>query len=151
MHPSMQRIFDDVAKFGWHVVGLLAGKDGAPEFSFSIGLFQTYSHPELVVFGLPMNAAHGIIETCLERVSEGIVLEAGQVRDDILTHHSIAVLPVESSFYPEYLGSAIGFYDSLDFPVLQLVWPDKNNHFPWEPDFDQSYAAMQVILNTTAA
>lgn len=90
----MKRIFDDVAKFGWHVVGVLAGKNDAPEFSFSVGLFQTYGHPELVIFGLPMNAAHGIIATCLERVNEGIILEAGQVRNDILTRHSLAVLPV---------------------------------------------------------
>ena len=147
----MKRVFDDVAKFGWHVVAVLPGADGAPEYSFSVGFYETYKHAELVIFGLPMESAHGIIGTCLERLEEGAFFEAGQVRSDILKNHSIAVLPVHRTFYRDYLGTAIGFYDRLDFPALQLVWPDKSNHFPWEPAYDSSYAGLQVILSTTAA
>jgi hypothetical protein len=147
----MKRVFDDVAKFGWHVVGVLPGADGAPEYSFSVGFYETYEHPELVIFGLPMESAHKIIGSCLERINEGAGFEAGQVRDDILKNHAIAVLAVDGTFYRDYLGTAIGFYDSLEFPALQLVWPDKSNRFPWEPEYDSSYTGMQIILSTTAA
>lgn len=147
MHPGMKAIFEDVAQYGWHVVAVYAEGD-APEFAFSIGLFETYGHPELVIFGLEMHKAHGVIASCRERIQEGAALEAGQVRTDVLIGYSVAVLPVEQCFYSDYLGSAIGFYDGFDFPALQLVWPDKNNRFPWEPEFDESLAHLQVLLNT---
>ena len=151
MHSSMKRVFEDVQTFGWHVVGVLPGSDGAPEFSFSVGFFETYDHPELVIFGLPMQVAHAIIGDCLVRIRQGAPFEAGQVRDDILKKHSIAVLPVDREFYADYLGTAIGFYAGTDFPALQLVWPDKGNYFPWHPEFDSAYAGSQVILSVVAA
>jgi len=150
MHPSMKRIHDDVATFGWHVVAVMS--DGqSPEFAFTIGLFQTHAHPELVVFGLPRKVAHGIFSTCVQRIEEGLRLEAGQVRDDILNNYRATFLDVPTRFYPEYFGSGIGFYDGLDFPVLQLVWPDKDNHFPWDPACDPAFIGTQVILSTADA
>ncbi|WP_256348316.1 MULTISPECIES: DUF4262 domain-containing protein [Pseudomonas] len=34
-----------------------------------------------------------------------------------------------------------------DFPALQMVWPDKQGHFPWEPAYDQSYSRFQLLLD----
>src|SRR2546428_8917964 len=133
MHPSMQRITDDVAKHGWHVVAVNPDQTSPIPFSFTVGLFETFDHPELVVFGLPMNAAHGLFSACVERIKQGVLFTADQVRTDLLQKHSVAVFEIDQGFYEEYLGSAIGYYDSLDFPALQLVWPDKANRFPWDP------------------
>jgi hypothetical protein len=150
MHPSMKRIYDDVATFGWHVVAISPDAQ-SPEFAFTIGLFRTFAHPEMVVFGLPMKVAHGVLTTCVQRIKEGLRFEAGQVRDDILNNHRATFLDVATRFYPEYLGSAIGFYDGLDFPVLQLVWPDKNDQFPWDPACDPAFIGTQAILSATDA
>jgi hypothetical protein len=144
----MQRVFDDVATYGWHVIGVSASA-GDPEFSFTIGLFETNQHPELVVFGLPFKTAHGLLSVCVERLKQGSPFEAGQVRSDVLTRHRLAVLEVDRSFYSAYLGSAIGFYGDTDFPALQLVWPDRGDHFPWEPAHDPSYAGSQLVLTVS--
>jgi len=151
MHPSVKRICDDVAKFGWHVVFVApsSGEAGA-EFAFTVGLFQTYQHPELIVFGLPLKVAHGVLGTCVQRIEEGLLFEDGQVRSDVLNRYNAAFLSVGQSFYSEYLGSAIGFYETTDFPVLQLVWPDRNNHFPWEPECEPEFVRSQPILTTTS-
>lgn len=151
MNASMRRIFDDVAKFGWHVVGIIVTGEGEIEYSFSVGLFQTYAHPEIVVFGLPMKVAHGVIATCVERIEQGAALHPGEVRIDILNHHSAAILEVDKSYYSDYLGSAIGFYGETDFPALQVVWPDREDRFPWDPNCDMQYASSQTILSVTDA
>ena len=39
-----------------------------------------------------------------------------------------------------------GFYDGDDFPALQLVWPDKENKWPWEIDFNHSWIWHQPLL-----
>jgi hypothetical protein len=150
MHPSMKRIVDDVAEYGWHVVWVLAEGD-APEFAFSVGFFQSYEHPELVIFGLQSKTAHSILATCLERIQDGHPFAGGQVRSDILVDYSVAVLEIDKRYYREYLGSAIGFYDGLDFPALQLVWPDESHRFPWEPDCKPATVAAQPILSIEAS
>jgi hypothetical protein len=32
-----------------------------------------------------------------------------------------------------HLGYALWFYCGMGFPVLQVVWPDRSGHFPWDP------------------
>lgn len=45
------------------------------------------------------------------------------------------------------MGYSIWFNEYKPFDVLQLVWPDKSNSFPWEKDFDTSYSIQQPMLN----
>jgi len=54
------KMLDDVRKFGWHVVGIL-GDDEGPPYSFSVGLYLTFGHPEIVVMGMDHEAAQQTI------------------------------------------------------------------------------------------
>jgi hypothetical protein len=148
----MQRIIDDVAKFGWHVVAVVpkAGEQW-PEFAFTVGLHKTYNHPELIIFGLPMKVAHGIFSTCVERIEESEPFLEGQVRQDVLNDYDATFVAVAERFYAEYLGSAIGFYENADFPVLQLVWPDRNGCFPWDSSAAPDLVHSQPVLTDTQA
>lgn len=48
---SERKLISDVKKFGWSCVGIAPeGKSGP--FAFTVGLEQTYGHPELAIFGL---------------------------------------------------------------------------------------------------
>ena len=48
-----RKLLQDVAEVGWHVV-LIAEEAGTPGWAFSVGLYHTFRHPEVVVFGLPL-------------------------------------------------------------------------------------------------
>lgn len=50
-----QKLLDDVQGHGWHVIGVEADNEG-PAFAYSIGLYQTFGHPEVVVFGLSISS-----------------------------------------------------------------------------------------------
>ena len=45
------KLLADVQEYGWHVVSIFESDD-TPGWAFSIGLFQNFHHPEIVVFGL---------------------------------------------------------------------------------------------------
>jgi len=47
----------DIETYGWHVIEVPEDDEG-PGFAFTIGLFRRFEHPELIVFGLPMNTMH---------------------------------------------------------------------------------------------
>ena len=53
---------------------------------------------------------------------------------------------VPKDFYRQYIGYALWFYRSFDFPVLQCVWPDKAGLFAWQDGYDHRFDQLQPIL-----
>jgi len=49
------KVLQDIQRVGWHVTSVFARKeDEGPEWAFSIGLFHSFCHPEVIVHGLPL-------------------------------------------------------------------------------------------------
>ena len=48
---SEEKINSDIKKFGWHVIHVLGNFEGQ-EYSYTIGLTETFGHPEIVISGL---------------------------------------------------------------------------------------------------
>ena len=54
------RTKSNIEKFGLQVI-MVNATDYSPSFAYSIGLYKTYNHPEIICFGLPNDLGHGII------------------------------------------------------------------------------------------
>jgi len=48
---SDRKLLADVQGHGWHVIGVETDEE-EPGFAYSIGLYHTFRHPEIIVFGL---------------------------------------------------------------------------------------------------
>jgi hypothetical protein len=48
--------------------------------------------------------------------------------------------------YDDHLGYAIWFNGGREFPVLQLVWPDKEGRFPGEDGANPTMKKQQPLL-----
>jgi hypothetical protein len=55
-----RKLLENVEKYGWHVV-LITGDKDTPGCAFSVGLYHTFKHPEIVIFGLPKDRMHAFI------------------------------------------------------------------------------------------
>jgi hypothetical protein len=53
---------------------------------------------------------------------------------------------VDRIWYKWVLGYARLFYEGDEFPVWQCVWPDKQQHYPWESAFKADWAWLQPFL-----
>lgn len=42
----------DVQQHGWHVLKVMEDNEG-PAFAYTVGLYHSFGHPELIVVGLP--------------------------------------------------------------------------------------------------
>ena len=144
---SDRKLLDDVHQFRWHVVGVHSDQT-CPVYSFSVGLYFTLQHPEVVVMGLPHKVAQETINHVGLLIKSGSRFVADQRYDNILDGFDVVFRPVSLKRYRDYLGYGIWFYRSLPqpFPALQLVWPDKAGLFPWECGCDQRFQAMQHKL-----
>jgi hypothetical protein len=144
-----RKLLADIARVGWAVLGIPADDEG-PGYAFSIGLYHTFAHPEVILFGLPWEASYPFINAIGAAVREGQRFEAGRRYDDLAEGYPSAFEPVPRRHFKEYLGTAGWFYQGWDFRVLQLVWPDRAGVFPWEAGADPRYRRVQPVLSGRA-
>ncbi|MFL5577733.1 MAG: DUF4262 domain-containing protein [Gemmatimonadaceae bacterium] len=45
-----------------------------------------------------------------------------------------------------FVGFARWFYGGDDFPVLQVVYPDRTGRYPWEDGVAEGFRAVQPVL-----
>ena len=144
---SDEKLIKDVIDHRCHIVAIPAGTQG-PEYSFSIGLFAQFEHPELVIFGIDRSIAGTAINDVCGLIEQGRRFNHGDSSDEIFAGVHVVFLSVDPSFYPYYLGTALWFYKYLPnpFPVLQMVWADKQQKFPWESGYDIRCQSLQPLL-----
>lgn len=142
---SEQKVIDDIEKYGWHCVNILADGDCAP-FSFTVGLFQSYGHPELVIFGLRSEIAHRVLNISVRAIQAGHPIDLSQPTDELLEGYPCCFVKVPESEYYEHLGFARWYYEGNVFPTYQIVFPSRDGHFPWHPGATESFRAYQPVL-----
>jgi hypothetical protein len=144
---SDRKLLADVEEYGWHC--LHVHEEGQlPYWSFSIGLFHTWQHPELIVFGLRDTVAHDLLTELVERVKAGELFSPGRDHDDVLEGFDCRFVRVDPQWYSEFLGYAQWFYRSdCGFPFLQLVWPDRESRYPWEQAYAIKDGSQPVLVS----
>lgn len=141
-------ILEQIKKVGWYNLHI-GQEDNQAAFSFSIGHFQQHNHPELILVGLPAEVANQLLNIAVVKiVGAKERLEPYKKYDDFTEGLAVAFIPVELDFYRDYLGYANWYYGDLPkpYPVLQMVWPDREGYFPWEAEFDTSFKQAQPLL-----
>ena len=75
---AVERARKDVEKFGWHFV-MIPGK-GESGFLFTIGLWQTYKHPEIIAFSTTEDPQRiiGRFTSVAKRIAAGERFEVGK-------------------------------------------------------------------------
>ncbi|MGN7721853.1 DUF4262 domain-containing protein [Chitinophaga sp. 22620] len=144
---ARQAILANIEKFGCHLVQIET--DGyLPGFVYTIGLFKEFGHPEIICFGLKPAVMASILNHACDLVKKGENLTINRPYTGFLQGFEIQFLEVDKAYYPDYVGYAGWFYDmTFDFPLLQLIWPDKQQHFPWEPGFNPDWKFKQPLLD----
>jgi hypothetical protein len=140
-----QKLLDNIRKFGWHCMQI-SGDDEHEAFSYTVGLFQTYGHPELLIYGLPPEIAHAVLTIVADAAANGQALNLGEPTDALLEGYSCVFVSVPLIEYPEHFGFARWYYEGDGFPVEQVVWPSRAGLFPWHPEAAVEFRAKQPVL-----
>ncbi len=144
---AKERILKDVVEFGCHLA-LLQPDNYLPGFAYSIGLFKNFNQPEVICFGLHTNVMGAILNHARDLIKRGEILRPGKLYSGFLEGYDVQFLEVNKEFYPNYVGYACWFYGlTFDFPMLQLVWPDKQHKFSWDKDFNEHWKFKQPLLD----
>lgn len=139
----------NIDKFGLQVI-LVGSTNYCPSFAYSIGLTQTYNHPEIICFGLPNDLGHAIINDIAEIIQKGETIDTRKIYTEIFKNSRAAFLKVDQRNMDDYFGAAFNYYGDKSFEALQLVWTDHNDKLPWENNFEEAFLYKQPLLDRNA-
>lgn len=145
----LERTKLNIEKFGLQV--MMVSSDGYnPSFAYSIGLSQTYNHPEIICFGLPGDLGHAILNDVNEIIKQQGAIKPDREYDNIFKTGKSVFLKVDKRNIEDYFGVAIDYYEEEKFEALQLIWTDRNDKFPWEENFEEKFLYSQPLLDRNA-
>jgi len=140
-----KKIVEDIQKYGWHVIKVLED-EAAPAFGYSIGLFKTFTHPEILIVGLNLNLIHEIINDIGKDVKSGKIYTSLAFYPHLTGGFECYFTQVKQEFYEQYVGQALWYYDNNSFPLLQCIYPTTKGTYPWEKDSAAGIKDIQPIL-----
>lgn len=143
--PSRDAYLDQVAAMirdhGWAIQGVFAREtsDQQWDFAYTVGLIQRGCSTELVITGIPMNAAADILnEIAASFMNAGEKIPPSEYTlKNGYTLKSVSFIPREGSDI--HLGVARAYYGRADVPVTQYIWPDEEHHYPWDEGWGTGY------------
>jgi hypothetical protein len=142
------QVLREIHTDGWQITGVMAREyEPGPEFAYSIGFFHSLRHPEVILFGLP-------VETCMKAVNvmgmairSGMTFEDGHIYRGVLeSPHLCCFREVERKYYRDHVGYSLWFYESDPFPMFECFWSDVRGKFPWDRDCDDFVKESQPLL-----
>lgn len=139
------RVRSDIERHGWHVV-IVPPEADAPGWAHSIGLWERFGHPELIVFGSEPRQLAALVNALGERVRAGRRFAAGDCDPGMLQELPFAFREVAARWTQVFLGNAAWHYRDERFPALQGFWPDRAGRFPWDADCAADVASEQPQL-----
>ncbi|MFF4341493.1 DUF4262 domain-containing protein [Kitasatospora sp. NPDC001540] len=134
-----------IGEHGWSVIMVPADEEG-PGFAYTVGLWHTHRRPELAMFGLDVQAMRAMLNLLGARAAAGEPLVAGRAYGDVVEGRPVVLRDVDRGWYREFLGMVIAHYRHPPVPVLQVLWPDADGAFPWQPESGEPYRAQQPQL-----
>jgi Domain of unknown function (DUF4262) len=144
-----QRIVDDIEKFGWHLI--LVNPDNEVPFVYSVGLMESFNHPEIMMIGLPLDTMSAVVRGMARQIKAGRNFARLGLYEGLLEGYACKVVRVKHWWHSDYLGYAmwhrryVGKIGSLE--VLQCVWPDTEGKFPGDEGSHPSLGACQPVLD----
>ena len=141
----LEKVTGMIEEHGW----IIQAVGTNPMLFYTVGLAQK-GLPEVVVTGLPMDAAQSVLNVFARKLVNGTfpldedAIQSGAKFDDVLEGYKAKLRWVAPAHVRE-LRVAKVIAQTEDFKALQIVWPDREGRFYGEAGFEDKYEAMQDL------
>jgi hypothetical protein len=147
--PEQQQLLADIAENGVHVVHV-PQTDEQPEYSYTVGLWESFGQPEVLVFGLEEEVAEDLLNVVADEASEDAKFLPDSKHDGLLVGYPARFFVVAQPQYAALVPQIGWAYAGEVVPVVQLVWPDKQGRWPWEDGVREGFAKSQPVFGRKA-
>lgn len=143
-------VLANIAEFGWHCVNVIED-DGHPPWSFTIGLYETWGHPELIIIGRSRATSHEMLKTLSNDIELNFPPDLTDPDGHLLLGLRCHLLEVNTRYYSDYVGFARWFYRKRHFPLFQIVWPNNDGLYPWDKNASSVFKEWQPVLSGSSS
>lgn len=139
------RIAENVARTGWAVQAVTRGADLSrdPPYAYTVGLWGTFGHPELLVIGFDPNLMMGVLNSAGAKVKAGTRFADRDRADGVIREFPVAFRAVPMPHARRWARAASERYRPGRFELLQMFLPDPGGRFPWDAGCSPEYASGQ--------
>lgn len=126
-----------IAESQWVVMNIFpTEQDPGTMFHYTVGLSQ-YGLPELEMTGLPPEVAGSILNGLGQQMLDSEAYTHGQRLAGHLSDGKFDLVLIEADniHHDEYPTAMARLLYGEDIKVLQAVWPDDENRFPWDEGY----------------
>ena len=115
-----------------HAVQQVASGGDEPGWSYTIGL-DAFELPELIIVGgVPRGEQGSILNGLAARMRDGEELELGARDPSVLEGFDVTYVEVADTTTEDF---AVALRLQRSFRAVQIVWPDVQNRFQWDPGY----------------
>lgn len=140
-----ERCVADVEQYGLHVLKIGAEAD-SPTFAYTVGLYRTFGHAEVIMLGLGLDMMHQVLNDLADSLRKGRRYAPGDVSDEFLEGYPVTFRTVPEWHYDPYLGWANWFNEGHDYPAIQMIYPDRERRWPWDKGASEGFRQNQPVL-----
>ena len=139
------RLRQMVDEHGWGIQVAQGSSQGTPAFVHTVGFGVTLDHPEIVIYGLPQHVAGGICNHVGQLIASGRGPTTDVRTPGLIPDYDVVLIEVTDPDGMDDLVVVGAMWPDLPIRAWQLVWPDVDGRFPWNPESDPDFAANQPI------
>ncbi|WP_067484439.1 DUF4262 domain-containing protein [Actinomadura hibisca] len=134
-----------ITQYGWSVV-LVQPEEDVPGWAYTLGLWHSHRAPELAMFGGDVYEMEESLNALGRQAAAGTPPADGERRADAARGEPAAFRLVDTRWYEPMFPGAVEFYRRPPLPMLQVVWPDDQGLFLWQPGTALPYRRSQPWL-----
>ena len=142
-----ERIKTDIKQFGYVLTGVFPVPETGGCSTYTIGLTETYDHPELLLFAIPLHAARLVLDDLILAIKTGQRIEDGALLTTV-PEQPLAARLITPEMAAPFTRQLRYFYRNRRTPpeVIQLIISDQNGVLPWQPGFNEAIRMHQPEL-----
>jgi hypothetical protein len=141
-----RKAIEDIREYGVHILHVFDDKGESPDFSYTVGLWNTHGHPEILISGLKENLRHRLLNNLNFGIKQGRQYRDGQSCTDVIDGYRCYFQELPKRQYRKYLGWDRWFYDGDEFDAVQMLWPSVDHIYPWDEKASGTLKSSQEIL-----
>ena len=138
-------VIANIAEYGWHAVNVIED-NGYPPWTYTIGLYETWQHPELIVIGRSRATSHAMLQSLSKDIELNDPPNLTDPDGHVLFGLKCHFLEVNARYYSDYVGFALWHYRKRKFPLYQIVWPNEDGLYPWDDSGPRFFKEWQELL-----
>ena len=141
-----RELVERIEKGDWQVTGVFDNSEDGTPFAYSIGIFQNFGQPELLMIGPDSKSAAQYVNRYGALIkANGETYSPGNFYPGIMDGLNVCMIDANDEAKVQFTLSCNWYYKGRDYPLMQCIWPSSKGFWPWDANAWEDYKKHQPV------